>query len=122
NPHRASVTTWLLAITRNLAIDALRRRGARPLSSDSPGWREPLSQAKSPDELAVATDAASRLRDALRQPPPEPPPALVRAFCYGQTAQEISIAEGIPLGTAKTRIRLGMAKLRTAAFLETAAA
>jgi RNA polymerase sigma-70 factor (ECF subfamily) len=122
NPKRASVTTWLLAITRNLAIDALRRRRALPVNPDSPVWREPASQAKPPDELAVDADAASRLREALRQLPPEQHRAVVRAFSYGQTAHEISMAEGIPLGTAKTRIRLGMAKLRAATNIHTVAA
>jgi RNA polymerase sigma-70 factor (ECF subfamily) len=121
NPRCASITTWLLAITRNLAIDTLRRRRALPLAPDLPGWLEPPSQAKPPDELAVDADAASRLRGALRMLPPEQRRAVVRAFSYGQTAQEISIAEAIPLGTAKTRIRLGMTKLRTGLLMETVA-
>jgi RNA polymerase sigma factor (sigma-70 family) len=112
DPQRGSVTTWLLAITRNLAIDALRRRQAVPVQPDLLVGPGPEPPAKPPDELAVDADASSRLRQVIGHLPPEQRRAVVRACLYGQTAQEISISEGIPLGTAKTRIRLGMIKLR----------
>ena len=111
DPRRGSVTTWLLTITRNLAIDALRRRRAVPVDLDLLGL-EPDTQAKAPDELAADADAGSRLREAIGHLPPEQRRAVMLAFFYGQTAREISITERIPLGTAKTRIRLGMTKLR----------
>jgi RNA polymerase sigma factor (sigma-70 family) len=114
DPHRGSVTTWLLTITRNLAIDALRRRRAVPVNPDLLVRLAPDSQAKPPDELAVDADAGSRLREVIGHLPPEQRRAVVLAFFYGQTAQEISLTEGIPLGTAKTRIRLAMTKLRAA--------
>ncbi len=114
DPHRGSVATWLLAITRNQAIDALRRRRAVPVQPDLLVCPGPDTQAKAPDELAVDADAGSRLRQVIGHLPPEQRRAVVLAFFYGQTAQEISITEGIPLGTAKTRIRLGMIKLRAA--------
>jgi RNA polymerase sigma-70 factor (ECF subfamily) len=120
NPCSGSVTTWLLAITRNLAIDALRRKRVLPVNLDLPGSLESPSKAKPPDELAVDADAASRLREALRELPSEQRRVVVRAFAYGQTAQEISRAENIPVGTAKSRIRLGMAKLRMATLMEIA--
>ena len=81
----------------------------------------PAPDAMAPDELAVDADAGSRLREAIGHLPPEQRRAVLLAFFYGQTAQEISITERIPLGTAKTRIRLGMTKLRAATQVETAA-
>jgi RNA polymerase sigma-70 factor (ECF subfamily) len=112
DPSRGSVTTWLLTITRNVAIDTLRRRRVEPVDPDLLRSLEPNAEAKSPDELAADNDAAWRLRELIGHLPTEQRRALVLAFFYGQTAHEISISEGIPLGTAKTRIRAAMTKLR----------
>jgi DNA-directed RNA polymerase specialized sigma24 family protein len=76
----------------------------------------------SPDELVVQADAATRLREAVKRLPAEQRRAVVKAYFYGQTAQDISTSEGIPLGTAKTRIRAGMTKLRAATLEEAEAA
>jgi RNA polymerase sigma-70 factor (ECF subfamily) len=67
-----------------------------------------------PEESALAGDSVPALREALASLPPEQQRALVLAAVYGQTAAEISESETIPLGTAKTRIRAGMSKLRAA--------
>ena len=81
----------------------------------------PAPDAMAPDQLAVHADDGSHVREAIRHLPPEQRRAVLLAFFYGQTAQQISIAERIPLGTAKTRIRLGMTTLRAATPVETAA-
>ncbi|MDE3086824.1 MAG: sigma-70 family RNA polymerase sigma factor [Acidobacteriota bacterium] len=108
--RRGSVATWLLAITRNLAIDALRLRRAVPADPESLVALE--DGTAGPEAAAVGSDAASRLRQAIGALPVEQRRALVLAAFYGRTANEISTSEGIPLGTAKTRIRAGMQKLR----------
>lgn len=108
--RRGSVATWLLAITRNLAIDALRLRRAVPADPESLISLE--DGTAGPEAAAVGSDAASRLRHAIGALPAEQRRALVLAAFYGRTANEISTSEGIPLGTAKTRIRAGMQKLR----------
>jgi RNA polymerase sigma-70 factor (ECF subfamily) len=113
DPRRGSVTTWLHTITRNLAVDALRRRRAVPVNLDIL-MLEPDTQAKAPDQVAADADAGSRLREAIGHLPLDQRRAVMLAFFYGHTAREISIADRIPLGTAKTRIRLGIAKLRAA--------
>ena len=110
--RRGSVATWLLAITRNLAIDALRLRRAVPTDPESLHFLQDRSEG--PDAAAVGADAASRLRQAIGELPGDQRRALVLAAFYGRTAGEISTSEGIPLGTAKTRIRAGMQKLRVA--------
>jgi RNA polymerase sigma-70 factor (ECF subfamily) len=63
-------------------------------------------------EDGVAVDDVARLRDAVAGLPTDQRRALVLAAWYGRTAREISASEGIPVGTAKTRIRAGMLKLR----------
>jgi RNA polymerase sigma-70 factor (ECF subfamily) len=60
----------------------------------------------------------SRLRGALTELPPEQRRALLLAAFHGQTAREVSESEGIPLGTAKTRIRTAMLRLRAALVSE----
>ena len=108
---KAGVKTWLTAITRNLAIDSLRTR--RPAPIDPADLIRLLGPAEEdPQERVIGADRAATLRSAIRALPPEQARALVMAGMYRMTAEEVSIAEGIPLGTAKTRIRSGMRKLR----------
>ena len=70
------------------------------------------------ERLAVARDSAAGLRRALSQLPGSQARAVAMAGIYGMTARQIAVTEGIPLGTAKTRIRDGMLKLRAALLPE----
>ncbi len=115
-----SVSTWVLAITRNLSIDALRLRRAVTRGPDDELWLGLTSTARAPDELAELADVRDRVAKALSALPAEQGRALVLAALYGYSASEVSRAEGIPLGTAKTRIRRGLLKLRQV-FVEAAA-
>ncbi len=112
--RRGSVATWLLTITRNLAIDALRLRRATPTDPDDLVAMGLVVQDRGPEEWAVVGDATPGVRAALATLPHEQRRALVLAAVYGRTAAEISESEAIPLGTAKTRIRAAMAKMRAA--------
>jgi RNA polymerase sigma factor (sigma-70 family) len=109
--RRGSVTTWLLTITRNLAIDALRVR--RPLPAD-PTSLVDLRQAEGPgpDDLVATAEDVTRLGVALARLPEDQRRALVLARFHGCTAAEVGRLEGIPLGTAKTRIRTALIRLR----------
>jgi RNA polymerase sigma-70 factor (ECF subfamily) len=112
--RRASVPTWLLTITRNLAVDVLRLRRAQPVDPQVIVDLDAVAAGSwtSPSAAAEAGDDAGRLRAALVQLPTEQRRAIVLAAIGGRTAKEISETEGIPLGTAKTRIRSAMLKLR----------
>jgi RNA polymerase sigma-70 factor (ECF subfamily) len=114
DPRRGSVVTWLLTITRNAAIDALRVR--RPVATAPEDLVEMSSVAgeRDPSDTAIAHADVGPLRDALRALPEEQCRAVLLAGVYGLTAQEIADREGIPLGTAKTRIRTGLRRLRVA--------
>jgi RNA polymerase sigma-70 factor (ECF subfamily) len=109
DPRRGSVATWALAITRNLAIDALRLHRATP--ADPAYLLALVSEARAVDEMALADDAAGRVRGALAALPVEQRRAIVLSGLYGHTAGEVAAAESIPVGTAKSRIRAGMLKL-----------
>jgi RNA polymerase sigma factor (sigma-70 family) len=108
---RGSVRTWLTTIAHNLAIDTVRARKPTPIDPTDlirllgPGSDEP-------ERRAVRLEAADELRSAIADLPTEQARAIVMAGVYGMTAQEVADADGIPLGTAKTRIRSAMIKLR----------
>ncbi|MFF7238692.1 sigma-70 family RNA polymerase sigma factor [Streptomyces collinus] len=111
--RRGSVTTWLTTIAHNLAIDAVRARRAEPVApEDLDALLGVVTE--TPERWALADEASSQLRAAVARLPREQARALVMAGVYGMTAQQVAEAERIPLGTAKTRIRAAMQKLRTA--------
>jgi RNA polymerase sigma-70 factor (ECF subfamily) len=114
DPRRGAVSTWVLTITRNLAIDALRLRRATPVDPDSFSSVPSPAGERTPEDAAMATDGVPAVRAALALLPHEQRRAVVLAAVYGKTAAEISESESIPLGTAKTRIRAGLIKLRAA--------
>jgi RNA polymerase sigma factor (sigma-70 family) len=113
--RRGTVRAWLTTIAHNLAIDVLRARTSAPVDpAELPALLTAITD--TPERLAVAHDSAAGLRRALRLLPATQARAVAMAGIYGMTARQVAVAEGIPLGTAKTRIRDGMLKLR-AAFL-----
>ncbi len=108
--RRARVATWLLSITRNLAIDHLRAKRAEPLDPQTiQGAERALWATASPADTADRETA--ELREALAELPPDQRRALLLAALFGFTAREIGRIEDIPLGTAKTRIRTATQKL-----------
>ncbi len=114
DPRRGSVTSWVLTITRNLAIDALRLRRAVPTDPDDFAATALASSEHNPEDAVRRGDVRQTVRAALTVLPDEQRRAVVLAAVYGRTALEISESEGIPLGTAKTRIRTGLIRLRAA--------
>jgi RNA polymerase sigma-70 factor (ECF subfamily) len=112
--RRGPVAAWLLAITRNLAIDAIRLRRAEPTDPEEIIALGIAESEAGPDERAIAGEDIARLRRAIAGLPLDQRRALVLAAFYGRTAREISDSEQVPLGTAKTRIRAAMMKLRSA--------
>lgn len=112
DPRRGSVSTWCLTITRNLAIDALRVRRAVPTAPDDPVFADLRAMRVAPDDAVIANDGAAMALAALADLPAEQRRAVTLAALYGRTAAEVATLESIPLGTAKSRIRLGLSKLR----------
>jgi len=111
--RRGSVRAWLTTITHNLAVDVLRARSALPMDpGDLPAVLTAMTD--SPERVAVANASAAAVRSALRRLPATQARAVAMSGIYGMTARQVAEAEGIPLGTAKTRIRDGLRKLRSA--------
>ncbi|HEY8000799.1 MAG TPA: sigma-70 family RNA polymerase sigma factor [Solirubrobacterales bacterium] len=109
--RRGRVATWLLSITRNLAIDHLRAKRTEPLDPDSIRGAERALWATSARHGDTAEREAGGLRDSLAELPEDQRRALLLAALFGFTAREIGEIEQIPLGTAKTRIRTATQKL-----------
>lgn len=112
--RRASVTTWLLTITRNLSIDAMRVRRSVPFDPEVLSQLLPPASGVDPQQSVVDTDQLGRLGIELTALPDDQRRAVLLATVAGRTALEIAEIEGVPLGTAKTRIRTGLRRLRTA--------
>ena len=113
---RGSLITWLLSITHNLSIDEMRRRKRRPQKAES---EEPETiLASLPDEgLGVEEEVwlaslRTAIQEALQQLPAAQREAIELGYFQGLTQREIAETLGEPLGTIKTRMRLGMLKLR----------
>src|SRR3974390_1239616 len=110
---RGSVSSWLLTITKNLAIDALRKKRAQPTDPSAAFFLDLPAQGREPVDAATVADDTDRVRAALGLLPDEQRRALLLAAFYGLTAREISETESIPLGTAKSRIRSSLRKVRS---------
>lgn len=118
--QRGTFVTWLLSITHNMAIDEIRKRRRRPQKADS---EEPEQVLAAVADTSAGSDVEEEvwlgsLRDtvatALRTLPPAQREAIEMAYFQGLTQREIADALGEPLGTIKTRMRLGLQKLREA--------
>ena len=96
-----------------MAIDALRRKSAQPIDPSASLFLDLPAQGAEPVGTAIITDDTDRVRAALRLLPDEQRRALLLAAFYGLSAREISETESIPLGTAKSRIRSSLKKVRS---------
>lgn len=107
--RRGRVSTWLLTITRNAAVDAVRYRHEDPMDPSL------LVAMLSPPRRAGAEDAPDTslvLRQALASLPPGQREPIVLMTFSGLTAQEIATRYDVPLGTVKTRVRRGLRTMR----------
>jgi len=113
---RAQVTTWLTRIARNRSIDVLRHRQARA-DYQTIDWdglpSEIMLEEKNPEMMTLHTLRRQQVQTALQQLPESQREPLFLAYFYGLSQREIADYLEQPLGTVKTRIRLGMQKLRT---------
>jgi RNA polymerase sigma-70 factor (ECF subfamily) len=106
DPQRCPPDGWVLMIARCRAVDRLRRRQPTPDDPAEPAADQP------PDRELERQEDAGRLIAALAGLPAEQAEAIRLAFFGGLTHEQVARAQGLPLGTVKTRIRLGMIRLR----------
>jgi len=111
-PGRGSVRTWVSSIVRNRAIDIVRARRERAVADDEElllGIRDPGPAVV---DQVVATIEGEVTRSALRTLPTEQREAVSLAFLGGLSHSEIAERTGLPLGTVKSRVRLGIQRMR----------
>jgi RNA polymerase sigma-70 factor (ECF subfamily) len=115
-PGRGQVSSWILGIAHNLAIDELRRQRVRPSpvydEADRPVLREMEDSRVDVVGSALEEEQRRLISAALEQIPGEQREAIELAYFGGLSQSEIAARLHDPLGTVKTRIRLGLQKLR----------
>jgi RNA polymerase sigma-70 factor, ECF subfamily len=107
--QRGNLAAWLSVVSRNRAIDVLRKRSPLEPIDDMP-----LSD---PRDMAVASEQGwmlDKVRAALATLPAEQQQPLELAYFHGLSHTEIAEKTGSPLGTVKTRIRAGLMTIRKA--------
>jgi RNA polymerase sigma-70 factor, ECF subfamily len=111
---RGSVRSWTLGIVRNRAIDALRRTSgpAPKLDLDDEAVLDAQAGAELTDAEAIRRETSRRLRGVLNELPREQSEVIGLAYFGGFTHSEIAEMLGMPLGTVKGRMRLGLEKIR----------
>ena len=114
DPRRGTVKSWLLTITRNLAIDTIRVRRPQPLDPELLADLLPRSTGPDPSDVAAGTDQLRRLRRALDRLPEDQRRAVLLATIHSRTSTEIAALEDVPVPTAKHRYQSGLRKLRLA--------
>lgn len=116
HPEQSKLNTWLSAITRNRSIDELRKK-KRNIEDRQVSWAESSQQEDQenigPEGWVQLRMDQQRVRRALAELPEEQRQAILLAYFHGMTQRQISEHIDEPLGTIKTRIRLGMQKLRS---------
>lgn len=116
DPERGRFISWLMSVTRNRALDEQRRisRRRRVEHRDEAPTHQLASQ-DAGDDPQLGVELAERrqaVREAMTRLPPAQRRVLELAYFSGLTQVEIAERTGDPLGTVKTRVRLGMQKLR----------
>ncbi|HET9015009.1 MAG TPA: sigma-70 family RNA polymerase sigma factor [Thermomicrobiaceae bacterium] len=113
---RGRFPSWLLSITHNLAIDEVRKRQRRPQRADAVDIADVLQgevdTTVDVEEAAEAAELRARIQAAMATLPEPQRRVIELAYFDGLTQREISTFLDEPLGTIKTRMRLGMQKLR----------
>ena len=112
DPSRASASTWIFTIARNLRIDAIRRERHPDFDPNDPAL-VPDEEVSADDKMALEDDG-ERLHAALKKLPPEQAQVVQMSFFADKPHSEIAQELGLPLGTVKSRLRLAMARIRGA--------
>jgi len=114
DPTRGSVRSWMLSIVRNRAIDHLRSRAGKApkLAFDDDAILEQRPSGELTEDEALRRETASEVRSALGELPGEQSKVIELAYFGGFSHSEIARMLGVPLGTVKGRMRLGLEKIR----------
>lgn len=111
DPGAGSLRTYLTVLARHRAVDLLRSELRRLARQERHHRLTPAQRQDSPGESAAAAETAGMVREALRSLPDGQRQVVELAYFQGLSYREVAVAAGIPEGTAKSRLRLALAKL-----------
>jgi len=112
DPAKASASTWIFTIARNLRIDAIRREKRPEFDPDDPALVP--DEEPSADARLSRADEDARLREALTKLSPDQALVVEMSFFADKPHSQIARELNLPLGTVKSRLRLAMARIRMA--------
>jgi RNA polymerase sigma-70 factor (ECF subfamily) len=114
DPERGSLSSYVTMLARSRAVDRWRSRAARESAAERSAEQDRVSTPNEEDaaEPVIRRERSRTLLTVLQGLPSDQRDAVLLAYGRGLTAQEIARATGIPLGTAKSRVRLGLRKAR----------
>jgi len=114
DPERGALFTWLFAIARSRALDRLRARQRHAAAVEAAAGAPPADPvgSETPEAAVLFGELRGQVRAALARLPADQREAIELAYYGALTQAEIAARTGIPLGTVKTRVRLGLLRLR----------
>jgi RNA polymerase sigma-70 factor, ECF subfamily len=111
DPGAGSLRTYLTVLARHRAVDLLRSELRRLARQERHHRLSPGPRQESPGESVAAAETSGMVREALRSLPDGQRQVVELAYFRGLSNREVAVAAGIPEGTAKSRLRLALAKL-----------
>lgn len=115
DPHKASASTWVFTMMRNCRIDMLRRQSKHHNNAEElvaeDLWDE--NQDNQPFVRLEAARNRDHIQSAFTELPNEQKQALTQVYMQGKSHSEIANETGLPLGTVKSRVRMGLKKLQS---------
>lgn len=111
-PDRGAPINWMMRITRNHALDRLRRKAREPRSEEPPEWEQWLSPDAGPADQASNSADIKRFVECLDELQDEQRKSLLLAYYYGYTHDELAETLQAPLGTVKSWVRRGLQRVK----------
>jgi RNA polymerase sigma-70 factor, ECF subfamily len=117
DPSRGSLRSYVTMLARSRALDRWRSQSARDAALErlTTETGRATGEERSAAEAAIERESSSRVAGSVRRLPDSQREAVLLAYGRQLTASEIAAAVGVPVGTAKSRVRLGLKRLRAAA-------
>ena len=113
NPAAGALRAYLVMMTRHRAVDLVRSELRRVARQKRHSRLAPAQRLGSVSDEVIAADAASAVREAVRMLPDGQRQVVELSYFQGLSYREVAVAAGISEGTAKSRIRLALAKLQS---------
>jgi len=112
---KAAASTWIYTVMRNCRIDLMRRNQRQPHSSDGIEIDDIWDESDDEGAFVYLQQASNEalIEQSFTQLPPEQRQVLIQVYMQGKTHQQIASETGLPLGTVKSRVRIGLKKLQT---------